>query len=272
MMMKNYSLIFSLLLISTLSFGQTPFVSEIHYDNLWSDRDEGIEITGTPEYDMTGWSIVLYDGEKGKVYKTVELSGELPENGILWTEIKGIQNGSVKNATKKSPAVFYPDGVALVNTNENPELVEDFLSYEGTFTAKDGPAKGLKSTSVGVFEYGIERSGKSIQKTDAGWVGPITATAGTANTGLTTATLGIEENVMEELRMYPNPVSEGLLYVSFYDTYEKQVDIYSTVGKLVVSNTINSHQPIDVSHLSSGLYLVRIVEEGKIVTKKLVVK
>lgn len=270
-MIKNYILYFSLLLIPTLSFGQSPFISEIHYDNLWSDKNEGIEVTGTPEYDLTGWQIILYDGEKGKMYKTVELPGELPENGILWTEINGIQNGSYKKASNNKQATFYPDGVALVNTNENPELIVDFLSYEGTFTAKDGPAKGLKSTNVGVFEYGIERSGKSLQKTDAGWVGPITATPGTSNTDLTT-TLAVEENIMEELRMYPNPVSEGLLYISFYDTYEKQVAIYSTVGKLVVSNTIKSHQPIDVSNLSTGLYLVSIMEEGNITTKKLIIK
>lgn len=270
-MKKNYYIIYFFLLISKLSFGQisTLFISEIHYDNIWSDKNEGVEVTGTPGYDLSGWQIILYDGEKGKMYKTVKLSEELPENGVLWTSIKNIQNGSYKKATKTKPAVVYPDGVALVNTNVTPTEVVEFISYEGTFTAEDGPAEGLKSTNIFVFEFGVESSGKSLQKTDAGWVGPTTASAGEANSNLT---LDVEENIMKELKMYPNPVANGLIYISFYNSYEKQISIYSTLGKQVYSNILKSNQPIDVSNFSTGVYLVRIEEDAKVVTKKLVIR
>ena len=55
--------------------------------------------------------------------------------GAVSEAISGIQNGS-------------PDGIALVNGS----TVLEFISYEGTFTATNGPATGMTSTDVGVSE------------------------------------------------------------------------------------------------------------------------
>ena len=37
-------------------------VSEIHYDNDGTDTGEAIEIAGPAGTDLTGWSVVLYNG------------------------------------------------------------------------------------------------------------------------------------------------------------------------------------------------------------------
>jgi 5'-nucleotidase len=74
----------------------------------------------------------------------------------------GLQNGS-------------PDGVALVN---RAGAVVEFLSYEGTFTATNGPAQGLTSTDIGVSEKGTEPAGQSLQRAypDGAWSGPAPST------------------------------------------------------------------------------------------------
>ena len=41
------------------------FISEIHYDNASSDVGEFIEVTGTAGFDLTGFSLVLYNGSTG---------------------------------------------------------------------------------------------------------------------------------------------------------------------------------------------------------------
>jgi hypothetical protein len=127
--------------------------SEIHYDNAGTDANEAIEISGPPGTDLTGWSIVLYNGTGGAPYDTKTLSGQIPATcgtrGVVVTNyaVNGIQNGS-------------PDGMALVS----PTGVVEFLSYEGTFTAVGGPANGMVSVDISVSEAGNDSTGKSLAR------------------------------------------------------------------------------------------------------------
>ncbi|MCC9166098.1 endonuclease/exonuclease/phosphatase family protein [Pontibacter harenae] len=156
------------------------FINEIHYDNDGADTGEAIEIAGRAGTDLTGWSLVLYNGNNGASYGTSALSGTIPDqtNGFGFVTVtypsNGLQNGSA-------------DGVALVNPDG--EVVQ-FLSYEGSFTAVGGPADGLTSTDIGVEEAGSTPLGYSLQLTGAGftyevftWSGPTTNTFGGLNVG-----------------------------------------------------------------------------------------
>ena len=77
-----------------------------------------------------------------------------------------------------------PDGLALVNDG----TVVQFLSYEGSFTAVGGPADGLTSTDLGVFEVGTTPVGHSLQLQGTGssyedftWASAQANTAGAVN-------------------------------------------------------------------------------------------
>ncbi|WP_111707744.1 T9SS type A sorting domain-containing protein [Lutibacter citreus] len=134
------------------------FINEIHYDNAGSDSGEGVEIAGPAGTDLTGWTIVQYNGNGGASYGTTNLSGvildQLNGYGTIAVSISGLQNGS-------------PDGVALVDNNGT---TVQFLSYEGTFTATNGPASGLESTDIGISESSSEAVGNSLQLTGKGKV------------------------------------------------------------------------------------------------------
>jgi len=158
----------------------TVFINEIHYDNTGTDAGEAIEIAGPAGTDLTGWSIVLYNGSNGAVYDTDVLAGSIPDqvDGYgtisLSYPVNGIQNGS-------------PDGIALVDPLS---AVVQFLSYEGTFAAVGGPAHGLTSTDIGVAEAGSELIGQSLQLSGTGltygdfeWTGPGASTFGAVNNG-----------------------------------------------------------------------------------------
>lgn len=127
------------------------FINEIHYDNDGTDAGEAVEVAGFADTDLSGLSLVLYNGNGGTVYNTVALSGVLANQqagfGTLSFAISGIQNGS-------------PDGIALVNAEG---AVRQFLSYEGEITASDGPAVGMTSTDIGVEEPGTTTLGFSLQ-------------------------------------------------------------------------------------------------------------
>ena len=155
------------------------FINEIHYDNTGTDAGEAIEVAGPAGTNLSGWSIVLYNGAGGITYDTRALSGVIPNQqagfGTLHFTyaVNGIQNGS-------------PDGLALVNGT----TVVQFLSYEGTFLATNGPANGMTSVDIGVAENGSEPIGQSLRLSGTGqfyedfaWNSPAAATFGAVNTG-----------------------------------------------------------------------------------------
>jgi endonuclease I/chitodextrinase len=139
-------------------FGDLVFINEIHYDNAGIDVGEAVEVAGYAGIDLTGWSIIPYNGTGGVTYTPAgNLSGIIPNQlngyGTVSVNIPGLQNG-------------YPDGIALVNPTGK---VIQFLSYEGSFTATNGPASGMISTDIGVSEANTAAIGASLQLTGAGF-------------------------------------------------------------------------------------------------------
>ncbi len=148
-------------------------INELHYDNDGTDTGEAIEVFGPAGTDLTGFSIVLYNGNNSAAYDTSELSGTLPDldgtgSGVtvVTYPTNGIQNGA-------------PDGLALVAPDDT---VIEFLSYEGSFVAADGPAAGIASVDIGVSEGSSTAEGLSLQRNDdLTWTGPVCASFGELN-------------------------------------------------------------------------------------------
>ncbi len=158
-------------------FPLDAWINEFHYDDSGADANEFIEVVATG--DVSGWSIALYN-QSGTNYGNSNLSGATVASSgdftIYTVNISGIQNGS-------------NDGFALVDDMNN---VVQFLSYEGTTTASEGPANGMTSTDIGVSEPGSTPEGYSLQLQGTGkqysdfiWATPMANTAGSANTGQT---------------------------------------------------------------------------------------
>ncbi len=85
------------------------------------------------------------------------------------------------------------------------------------------------------------------------------------------STMGITSVKTSELKMYPNPVSNGKLYISSASNLEKEVLIFNTLGQQVLqAKTIT--EAINVSNLNKGTYFVKITEAGLSATKKLIIQ
>ncbi|MGX6604578.1 ExeM/NucH family extracellular endonuclease [Micromonosporaceae bacterium Da 78-11] len=145
-----------------------PFISEIHYDNTGTDVGESIEVQAPAGFDLTGWTVVLYNGNNGASYKDLPLTGVVPAAGAVVTAFAGIQNGS-------------PDGVALVDATGK---ATEFLTYEGTFAATNGAAVGTTGVDIGVTETEATAAGQSLQKINGSWTGPAASSFGARNTGV----------------------------------------------------------------------------------------
>lgn len=84
--------------------------------------------------------------------------------------------------------------------------------------------------------------------------------------------LGVSQNnTIASLRMYPNPVSNGTLFIETSANAEKTVTVFDVLGKQVL-NTTTSNNSINVASLHTGVYIVNITEEGKTASRKLVIK
>jgi len=120
--------------------------------------NEGIEVAGQAGADLSAYKLFLYNFTGGLTYSpTTSLTGIITDEGCgygaKWFPVVGLQNGP-------------NDGIALVKDGTN---VIQFLSYEGTLTANNGPALGMTSTDVGVFEPGTGYpTNLSLQLTGSG--------------------------------------------------------------------------------------------------------
>ncbi|GAA4010721.1 Ig-like domain-containing protein [Sphingomonas humi] len=155
------------------------FINEINYDPAGTDTGEFIEIAGLAGTDLTGWTLVLYNGNGGAPYSTTNLSGVLADstNGFGFRSVtypsNGVQNGA-------------PDGIALVDPFGR---VVQFLSYEGEMKAVGGPAAGMTSTDIGVYQDQAP-AGTSLQLVGTGssygdftWAYDVASTSGAGNSG-----------------------------------------------------------------------------------------
>lgn len=179
-------LLFSFVLISTtlFGFGQNVWINELHYDNAGSDVGEFLEVVieNPGSYTLSDFEVYLYNGSNGTTYNNESMdnftAGTTVGNFTIYTWYpSSIQNGA-------------PDGLALVY--QGTVITDQFLSYEGSLTATDGPANGLTSTDIGVAESSSTPIGESLQLSGSGtsypdfvWNAPAAETPGNENNGQT---------------------------------------------------------------------------------------
>ncbi|MDV6169887.1 S8 family peptidase [Flavobacterium sp. DG1-102-2] len=80
--------------------------------------------------------------------------------------------------------------------------------------------------------------------------------------------LGINSVEKESFIAYPNPVSDRLKIAGNFSD-KVSVKIYNAVGQLV-SSQANADNEIDFSSFSKGIYIVKVSDNGKTVSKKIV--
>jgi len=80
-----------------------------------------------------------------------------------------------------------------------------------------------------------------------------------------------ETTVIEGLSLYPNPVSNGKVYITSKNDSDKEIVIFDVLGKKVLQTSMRSKE-LNVSNLSPGVYIIKIDEGDATATRKLIVK
>ena len=83
--------------------------------------------------------------------------------------------------------------------------------------------------------------------------------------------MNMQDTSIEGLSFYPNPATNGKIFISSRSTVAKEVEIYDVLGKKVLQITSSSKE-INISMLSPGVYIIKIKENDNTATRKLIIK
>tara|TARA_R110000868_G_scaffold140690_2_gene356628 strand:- start:18691 stop:19008 length:318 start_codon:yes stop_codon:yes gene_type:complete len=72
-------------------------------------------------------------------------------------------------------------------------------------------------------------------------------------------------------KIYPNPVTNGRVYISTSLNAPKQILIFDIFGSQVLETTIIGTE-LNVNDLDAGVYMLRVNEKNKVATRKLIIK
>jgi len=75
----------------------------------------------------------------------------------------------------------------------------------------------------------------------------------------------------ESLGFYPNPVSNGKIYITSRTSLDKDVAIFDVLGKRVFQTTLSSRE-LNIASIPPGVYIIKITEAETTATRKLIVR
>lgn len=76
---------------------------------------------------------------------------------------------------------------------------------------------------------------------------------------------------IEGFKLYPNPVTNGKVYISTKEDAPKKILIFDVLGTKVLETTLVG-QELNISELDAGVYVLRVFEKDRLATRKLIVK
>ncbi|RKE98501.1 putative secreted protein (Por secretion system target) [Ichthyenterobacterium magnum] len=76
---------------------------------------------------------------------------------------------------------------------------------------------------------------------------------------------------IEGLSIFPNPVTNGKLYITTKNNLTKDIEIFDVLGKKVFTASLFDKE-LNISKLTSGVYILKIKENNITATRKLVIR
>ncbi|PWL40231.1 T9SS C-terminal target domain-containing protein [Flagellimonas aquimarina] len=76
---------------------------------------------------------------------------------------------------------------------------------------------------------------------------------------------------IDGFKLYPNPVTQGKIYIETTKNAPKQILIFDVLGTQVLQTTIIGRE-LNLSSLDKGVYILRVFENNRVATRKLIIK
>ncbi|MBO4504763.1 MAG: T9SS type A sorting domain-containing protein [Bacteroidales bacterium] len=85
------------------------------------------------------------------------------------------------------------------------------------------------------------------------------------------AIVGVEEMEKENISVYPNPATNKFT-VNLAGSEKANIELFNLVGQRVYNSTATEKAEVNVSNLRAGIYMLKVSQNGKVYTSKVVVK
>ncbi|WP_198033387.1 lamin tail domain-containing protein [Lacinutrix venerupis] len=214
--------------------------------------DEFIEIynTGVTPIDLSDYTIA--DGASDRhVFPTGTI---LAPNSFIVVFGGGIPTGIQSTAQVASTGGLGlnngGDTITITNNNGVDVLVEVYTA------AGNNQSIGRSPDFTGAF---VDHSTISAN--------PVLFSPGVNNDG----TLSVDTFNNANFSIYPNPTNTGFVNITTTSNEAITVTVFDILGKQVLSQNVNNNT-LNVSSLNTGVYILKLNQNGATMTKKLVVK
>nr|WP_299072555.1 T9SS type A sorting domain-containing protein [uncultured Allomuricauda sp.] len=90
------------------------------------------------------------------------------------------------------------------------------------------------------------------------------------------STLGFSQNAqasadIQGFKLFPNPVTQGKVFIETAENSPKQIFIFDVLGTKVLQTTILGKE-LNLSGFDKGVYILRVIENNNVATRKLIIK
>jgi hypothetical protein len=168
----------------------------------------------------------------------------------------------------------YVSGAFFINGNDGVEIFEDGFVIDVFGVVTDG-SSGQSWDYLDGWAYRTG-AGPSTTFVDTDWDYSTGGLDGATNSASSEpypgATLSIGRTEIEGFAIYPNPVSNGEFSIRTNGGVSKSVQIFDMLGKQVYSKEVQANENVKISNLNMGIYILKVQEEGRLATRKLVVQ
>ena len=237
---------------------------------------------GTSPQDLTGWS-VQYASATGTSWQVTPLTSITlqPKQYYL------IQQAAGGTPSLALPAPDATGTLAMSGSNGKVLLakvitaqtgliptgvdISDLVGYGATPTGFEGTGPTGTALTNSTAAFRKDSGCTDTNDNAADFVNLTPSPKNTASPISSCAPLSVNQNSIAGLKVYPNPVVNGTLFIDTDANAVKNISVFDVLGKQVL-NTTTSNNSISVSSLNNGIYIVKITEEGKTVSRKLVIK
>jgi hypothetical protein len=181
-------------------------------------------------------------------------------------------------------APTYTNGVVSINGDDSIELYESGQIID-TFGDVDTDGSGETWDYLDGWAYRNDDTGpEGTTFTSTNWTySGANALDGESDNASATSpfpigtysntTASTSNNTITGFNAYPNPVKGNSLTITTSSTEAKTVNIFNVLGRKVFSQRFSSmNKTMDISGISSGVYIMKVSEGNNIATKKLIIE
>ena len=243
-------------------------------DKVSDNLGEYFEVYNTTDVDidLKGWLIKVVSSENPNI-TSITSSVVVPAKGyaVLGKNADTTTNGGVTVDYQYDSSLFLTNAIATITIECNASVF-DSVTYDNGATFPDPNGKSME-LSTNKYSYIDNDDGinwaEATSKIDESSEDSDLGTPGTINDFV----LSVSNSSILGFATYPNPVMNQRFTLSSSSADAKEISIFNVIGKKVFTIIFfDAKKVIDVSTINPGVYILKVTENGKTATKKLVIR